>query len=185
MMPVMCSGPMRNRMPISSSGRNRGRFAHSTVVSAGARHGGERRGEPLAADEHQARRRVDEQRLERAALALAGRRVGGDLHAADEARHDDEHRDEGQDLRRPLLRRRDLDVLEHRAAATAAGLTPRAIRRRLPISAPYCCSRRRTRSTVGRASLRELSATICSTAGLDWLKVFAKSFGMMIASSSS
>jgi hypothetical protein len=38
---------------------------------------------------------------------------------------------------------------------------------------------------VGRASLRELSATICSTAGRDWLNFSVKFFGMMIVSSSS
>jgi hypothetical protein len=77
-----------------------------------ADHCRQRRRDPLSRDEGHAWRRVHQERLERPALPLAGRRIGGDLHAAHKASHHDEHRDEGENLCGPLLRGGDLDFLD-------------------------------------------------------------------------
>ena len=66
----------------------------------------------------------------------------------------------------------------------AAGLTPRMMRRRLLISAAYCCKRSCTRCTDGRTSLRELSATSCSGAGRDDRNRSAKSSGTITTTAS-
>ena len=54
--------------------------------------------------------RVEQQRLERASLALAGGRVDGQLHASDEGRHQHEHRHEREHARGQLLRASDFDL---------------------------------------------------------------------------
>ena len=72
--------------------------------------------------------RIDQQRFERAALALAGGRVGGDVHAADECRQGEKHRNHIEDGGGALLGAGYFDVLHIEDAgdgrADAAGDEP-------------------------------------------------------------
>ena len=107
-----------------------------SAVTATASIAAPRRGQAFADRQRTPRHGVDEQRLERPALALAGRGIGRDLHRARERRQQNHQRDHRQEPRGALLRSGHLHFLQCTGLDTA-GLTPRPTSRRLPICALY------------------------------------------------
>ena len=160
-----CPGP--------AAGCIRSRSRHSVVVMHTLSMAESGRGQPLPGGDGRPRRRVDQQRLQRAALALARGGVGGDLHPAGERRQHDEQRDEVEDDGGALLGARDLHLLHPERRDDRRAHAPRRSAAARP---PRCCSAAssaRTRCTFGprgvaRAVGDHAAARPASTRGTTW-----------------
>ncbi len=99
-------------MPICSSGICRSAIVKATSVSSERREHVAHRRRHLADDQARARDGQRQQRLERFALALAGRRVDREMQAARQRREQQEIRQDAEHERGPARRRRDVELVD-------------------------------------------------------------------------
>ena len=152
--------PRLSCMPSCSSGTKRSMRRLNTSVSSEATRPNTHVAEPLAGGQGRPRHRIDQQRLERPALPLAGGRVDRHVEPSDERGHDQEHRQPGEQPRPRLRRGREIQIVDpdclDDAGVNAAGDQAQrshlaAVFEEQPAGAPNVRERRRPRAVVDDA----------------------------------